>query len=327
MTSPRIILIVYVAWLMAVFTALPNAAQTAETAEGGVKVDPKQVHKNLSLFTTSDNCIACHNVLVTPEGEDVSIGASWRSTMMANSARDPYWQAGVRRETLDHPMHAAAIEDECAECHMPMSTQIARASGGKGEVFAHLPFNKANGTQLQRFAADSISCTVCHQISNERLGTRESFNGEFVMKPTPPDGTRVIFGPYQIDAGRKTIMRSVTGFVQAQGAHIQQSELCATCHTLYTQAFSPTGQVIGSLPEQMNFQEWQHSDYSKNQSAQSCQSCHMPEVKGATRIASVLGDFRDGLNRHLFVGGNAFMVRMLNRYRADLAVIATSWEL
>jgi len=118
------------AWLLAFFTALPRAAQTAETAEGGVKADPKQVHKNLSLFTTSDNCVACHNVLVTPEGEDVSIGASWRSTMMANSARDPYWQAGVRRETLDHPMHSAAIQDECAECHMPMSTQISRASGG-----------------------------------------------------------------------------------------------------------------------------------------------------------------------------------------------------
>ena len=327
MASRRIILIACVGWGLAFFTALPRAAQTAETAEGGVKVDPKQVHKNLSLFTTSDNCVACHNVLVTPEGEDVSIGASWRSTMMANSARDPYWQAGVRRETLDHPMHSAAIQDECAECHMPMSTQISRASGGKGEVFAHLPFNKTNGSELQKFAADSISCTVCHQISNERLGTRESFNGEFVMKPTPADGTRVIFGPYQIDAGRKTIMRSVTGFVQAQGAHIQQSELCATCHTLYTQAFSPTGEVIGSLPEQVNFQEWQHSDYSKDQSAQSCQSCHMPEVKGATRIASVLGDFREGLNRHLFVGGNAFMVRMLNRYRADLGVVATSSEL
>ena len=323
----RIILLGCAVWLLAFFSALPRAAQTQEAAEGRVKANPKQIHKNLSLFTTSDNCIACHNVLVTAQGEDVSIGASWRSTMMANSGRDPYWQAGVRRETIDHPMHSAAIQDECAQCHMPMSTQISRASGSKGEVFAHLPFNKTNGTELQKFAADSISCTVCHQISNERLGTRESFNGEFVMKPTPPDGMRVIFGPYQIDAGRKTIMRSATGFVQAQGAHIQQSELCATCHTLYTQAFSPTGQVMGSLPEQMNFQEWQHSDYSKNQSAQSCQSCHMPEVKGATRIASVLGDSRDGLNRHLFVGGNAFMVRMLNRYRADLGVVATSSEL
>jgi hypothetical protein len=323
----RILPLTCALWLLALFTAAPRAAQTGETAEGGVKPNAQQIHKNLSLFTTSDNCIACHNVLTTPQGEDVSIGASWRSTIMANSARDPYWQAGVRRETIDHPTHSAAIEDECAECHMPMATQISRASGGKGEVFAHLPFSKANDKDpLQPFAADSISCTVCHQISSERLGTRESFNGEFLMKPTPPDGTRVIFGPFQIDAGRKTIMRSVTGFVQAQGSHVQQSELCATCHTLITQAFSPTGQVIGSIVEQANFQEWQHSDYSKEQNGRSCQSCHMPEVSGETRIASVLGDYREGLHRHLFVGGNAFVVRMLNRYRQDLGAVAQSSE-
>jgi hypothetical protein len=45
--------------------------------------------------------MVCHNSLVTPSGEDVSIGTSWRGSMMANSSRDPYWQASVRRETLD----------------------------------------------------------------------------------------------------------------------------------------------------------------------------------------------------------------------------------
>ena len=30
-------------------------------------------------------------------GEDISIGFAWRASMMANSSRDPYWQAGVRR--------------------------------------------------------------------------------------------------------------------------------------------------------------------------------------------------------------------------------------
>ena len=78
-------------------------------------------------------------------GEDVSIGSTWRSTMMANSARDPYWQAGVRRETIDHPTHSADIQDECAACHMPMAQQIARAAGGKGEVFAHLPIAGPGG--------------------------------------------------------------------------------------------------------------------------------------------------------------------------------------
>ena len=111
------------------------------------------------------------------------------------------------------------------------------------------------------------------------------------MQPTPPDGARVIFGPYKIDPGRKTIMRSVTGFVQAEAPHIKQSELCASCHTLITQAFGPNGEVIGSLPEQMNYQEWQHSDFKREQ--RSCQSCHMPTAPGPMRIASVLGDTRD----------------------------------
>jgi hypothetical protein len=52
----------------------------------------------------------------------------------------------------------------------------------------------------------------------------------------------------------------------------------------------------------------------------------MPEVRGATRIASVLGDYREGLHRHLFVGGNAFVVRMLNRYRQELGSQALSSE-
>src|SRR5262245_43856910 len=130
MSMSRVLPLACMAWLLAFFAALPHAAQRSEIEEG-VKARAKQIHKNLSLFTTSDNCIACHNVLVTPEGEDVSIGASWRSTMMANSARDPYWQAGVRRETIDHPMHSAAIQDECAECHILMFNVIYGGSVGQ----------------------------------------------------------------------------------------------------------------------------------------------------------------------------------------------------
>jgi hypothetical protein len=323
-TIPRSLILSCALWVVCLLLAAPRAAQvTNDAVEGGTRA--KRGHLDLSLFTHSENCVACHNNLMAPSGEDVSIGATWRSTMMANSARDPYWQAGVRRETIDHPMHSAAIQDECAECHMPMATQIARAAGGKGEVFAHLPVARSDPSGLHRLASDGISCTVCHQIANERLGTRESFNGEFVIKPTPRDGARVIFGPYKIDAGRKTIMRSVTGFVQAEGPHIQQSELCASCHTLITQAFGPNGEVIGSLPEQMNYQEWQHSDFKREQ--RSCQSCHMPKAAGPLRASSVLGDARDTMSRHLFVGGNAFMVRLFNRYRVELGVEALPTEL
>ena len=73
-------------------------------------------------------------------------------------------------------------------------------------------------------------------------------------------------------------MRSVTGYEQAEAPHIKQSELCASCHTLITEAYGPDGEVVGSLPEQMNYQEWQHSAFYAEQ--RSCQSCHMPRGKG-----------------------------------------------
>jgi hypothetical protein len=120
-------------------------------------------------------------------------------------------------------------------------------------------------------------------------------------------------------------MRSATGFVQEEAPHVKQSELCASCHTLITDAYGPDGQVIGSLPEQMNYQEWQHSDFNREQ--RSCQSCHMPRAEGPIRASSVLGDARDSLARHVFVGGNAFMVRLLDRYRTELGVEALPKEL
>ena len=305
-------------WLFVALIAIPGAQSPATTAA------PAN-HAAMPLFAHATDCVACHNQIVTPEGEDVSIGASWRSTMMANSARDPYWQAGVRRETIDHPQHAEAIEDECAACHMPMTQRMSKAEGHLGEVFAHLPFSDQDLSEERRLAGDGVSCTVCHQIAKDKLGTPESFNAGFVLAGSNADGVRQIQGPYEIDAGRRRIMQSVTGYEQVEAPHIKQSELCATCHTLITQAFGPGGEVVGRLPEQMNYQEWQHSAFNAEQ--RSCQSCHMPRAEGPVRIASVLGDYRDGLSRHRFVGGNAFMLRLFSRYRAELGVEALPSEL
>lgn len=90
------------------------------------------------MFAPGDTCMVCHNNLLTRTGEDVSIGADWRASMMANSARDPYWMAAVRREIMDHPAARETIEDECSICHMPMTTFPARAAGGKGTIFDQL---------------------------------------------------------------------------------------------------------------------------------------------------------------------------------------------
>lgn len=283
---------------------------------------PGQIRNVPQLFVSAERCMACHNGLLTPSGEDVSIGANWRASMMANSARDPYWQAAVRREVLDHPESRAAIENECAACHMPMARYTANAQGKLGTVFAHLPARVAS--QADQLALDGVSCAACHQIQGSNLGQPESFTAGFQVDETTPAGQRTVFGPFEVDAGRQSVMRSASGFQPAQSPHIQSSEVCATCHTLYTHALGPKGEAIGRLPEQAPYLEWKHSAFA---SSRSCQSCHMPEVEQEMPLTGVLGQPRKGFSRHSFRGGNFFMLRMLNLYRDELGVQALPEEL
>mgnify|MGYP001241720372 CR=1 FL=1 len=306
--------------MVAVFVALlllavaPRAARLALEAAG--IADPP-------VFVTGNQCMACHSQLVTPAGEDVSIGVDWRASIMANASRDPYWQAGVRREVMDHPESSERIQDECSRCHMPMSNELERRRGGHGRIFDHLPPSRPE-TRLDSLAADGVSCSLCHQITAENFGTPESFTGGFVVDTTRAGGHARIFGPFAVDTGRITIMRSATGFRPTEAAHIQASEHCATCHVLYTHALGPGGEVIARLPEQTPYQEWLNSAY---RGAQTCQDCHMPPVDDSTAITSVRGQPRPAVSRHTFVGGNFFMLRMLNRYRDELGVRALPQEL
>jgi hypothetical protein len=274
-------------------------------------------------FHTSDRCFACHNELTTSNGHDISIGLAWRSSIMANSSRDPYWQASVRRETIDHPEVIPEIEDECSVCHMPVSRYQAKLQEKKGEVFAHLPFDPDKKDSVA--AEDGVTCSICHQISKEKLGTRDSFNGEFVIAVPESKNQRPEYGPFDVPPERQHIMNTSTrGFQPVQAQHIRDSGLCGSCHQLYTTARGANGAQVGYLAEQMPYLEWLHSDYP---SKYSCQGCHMPEVQEAVHVSSVLGIPRSGMHQHVFVGGNFFMQQMLNRYRNELDVAALPQEL
>jgi hypothetical protein len=211
--------------------SLPKSDQASEADRRREKID---------LFQLSDRCFACHNGLTTAGGEDISIGFGWRPSMMANAARDPYWQAGVRREVTDHAGSKAEIEDECSKCHMPMARYQSRYEGKKGEVFSRLSTDPDD--RMARLAQDGVSCSLCHQIQKEKLGTRESLVGGFVIDTTHTRGEREEYGPFKIDDGENRIMKtSTSGYRPTEGEHIRQSELCATCHTLITTALGPTG--------------------------------------------------------------------------------------
>lgn len=275
------------------------------------------------LFHTADQCMACHNQLTAPNGEDVSMGFAWRSSMMGNAARDPYWMASVRRETLDHPSAVAAIEDKCTVCHLPMGRTQGRAEGVQSKAFEYFPVVGAGGPYAL-LAQDGVSCTVCHQVQDRNLGGRESFTGGYAIDVATPMGQRWVYGPFEVDAGRTRLMQSSSDFLPRESAHIQSAEFCASCHTLFTHGLNPAGEEVGELPEQVPYLEWKHSAYAGKST---CQDCHMPVIEGEVSVTGVVPNPRGEVNRHTFQGGNFLMPRMLNRYRAELGVTALPQEL
>jgi hypothetical protein len=269
-------------------------------------------------FRTSDRCVACHNGLKTSSGEDISIGFQWSASIMANSSRDPYWQGSLRRESIDHPAAQADIENECSTCHMPASHFANQVDGRMTQVFSHLPLKTT--AKGDRAPADGVTCSVCHQIAPSGLGTGKTFNGEVDFAQPPKKDQRPEYGPFDIDAGHKRVMQSSTGgFVPMHGDQIRDAGLCGSCHTLITDALGPNGEKIARFPEQVPFLEWQHSDYAKKET---CQSCHMPVVDEAVAVTALYGKPREGMHRHVFVGGNFLIEGMLQDHRQDLDVQA-----
>ena len=174
-------------------------------------------------------------------------------------------------------------------------------------------------------ALDGVTCTVCHQIKPENLGTRESFDGGYLIEAGTGGSNRPVYGPYQVDLGRQRVMHSSTEhFMPTESAHVRQAELCATCHTLYTTSLDRAGQTVGRLPEQMPYLEWQQSAYVNKES---CQACHMPVVEAAVPISATMGQPRTRVSQHVFVGGNAYMLRLMNKFRGNLGIVALPQEL
>lgn len=271
---------------------------------------------NTSLFTGSGNCNTCHkpgigHALTDSSGNDLTPAEDWRSTMMANSAKDPYWLAKVETEVTENPHLKNAIEDKCSTCHMPMGRTQAVADGADY-------YSIAEGLE-NPLALDGVSCTVCHQIQPANLGKPSSFSGGYII-----DTSRVIFGPYDslsaIGAGS---MASGVLFTPTYGEHMLSSELCATCHTLYTSYVNDNGEIAGTFPEQMPYFEWKASAYPANNIR--CQSCHVPQVNEDIIIAwlpSGMGT-HNPIYKHQFVGGNTFMLSMLKENGSQIGVSAS----
>ncbi|MDF1581789.1 MAG: multiheme c-type cytochrome [Methyloprofundus sp.] len=289
----------------------------------GSKGDPSFTSNH---FSGSANCQMCHDGLVDNTGKDVSIVKAWKSTMMANATRDPLWKAKVRTELNRTPSLAGVINDKCSRCHAPMANFEAHQDNAPIEIL-DAGFTSANNAYHNN-AMDGVSCTLCHQIAdNGTLGTLEAKSGHYPIDTYANKVDRKIYGPYANVMANP--MRMNVEYTPELGAHTKKSELCSTCHDLKTPYTDEAGNILSStpeseFPEQMPYSEWLASDYAETTS---CQQCHMARsngVKISTR-PMMLGA-RDDFAQHIFVGGNKFMLDMLNNNKDELGVIANDFQ-
>ncbi len=269
-----------------------------------------------TLFSGSGNCATCHqpgspntSALLDPSGRDISPVTLWRSTMMANAARDPFWQAKVSAEITAHPEYQQFIEDKCTTCHSPLGRTEAHFNGQQ--------YYSLSEMRNDPLAMDGVSCTACHQIKADNLGTPASFSGHYII-----ENDRLIYGPFQNPVVGP--MQTMVNYTPVEGPQVHESHLCGSCHTLFTPTLDNSGTIVGEIAEQTPYLEWANSVYP-GQDIQ-CQTCHQPEIDDPVVIANrpIWLTARSPYPKHFFVGANIFMLNILKNHGTEIGVTATS---
>ncbi|TNF27701.1 MAG: T9SS type A sorting domain-containing protein [Bacteroidetes bacterium] len=267
-------------------------------------------------FKASGNCDGCHGYDETMEanvnelGHDISPITMWRGSMMANSAKDPFWRAKVSHEVTVNPQHQVALEDKCTSCHAPLGRYSY-------QEFNLGPYGMAD-LATDSLGLDGVSCLACHKQSSQQLGSLNS--GNLIFAPQP-----VAYGPFEKPF--EPPMQDLVGLLPVYSDHINDAGICAGCHTLLTESVDLDGNFTGeTFVEQATYHEWLNSSYNDGQAnATTCQGCHMPTVEEEVIISSNYSELfgRSPYAKHELVGGNSFMLKLLKQNATTLGIAAT----
>jgi cytochrome c553 len=341
-------------------------------------------------FLTSNQCIGCHDatqnndsqpnmiypqIYTTPPGQNtteldlnLSPYSEWRASIMGLSGRDPIFYSQLETELALHPEQKDNIVGTCLSCHGVMGQrQIEQDKKGpfmleyldlfdSGESATPPPYARYGA-----LARDGVSCTVCHRISNEGLGTPATYTGKF--KLGKPDE---IFGPYEDVV--KLPMENAIGLTpqKTKENQIRKSALCGSCHTVVLPVLNIgekySGNVfdnpkIKSEHEQNTYLEWRNSKYQNEKppidqkSVKTCQDCHMPSKYPSNngtqlqfKIASIEEDIfaatdnraadndihlqvrgsnaDEPYSRHTLLGMNIFALEIFNQFSDKLGLVS-----
>lgn len=269
------------------------------------------------FFPTAKTCGGCHGhdpnmvAFITAAGKDVNIYDDWRSTMMANSAKDPFWRAKVSHEIIVNPAHSLELQDKCTSCHAPAGHYQAKLHDKK-------EFYLLSDLYSDTLGQDGVTCQICHAQAPALLGDLHSgalnFDTNYI---------RVSYGPYE--AAFAPPMHNFVGITPIYGGHILDAGLCAGCHTLITKTVDNQGNYTGNtFVEQATYHEWLNSRYDEQHDNISCQSCHTPQIADAVVISAnyqfLFAKFPFGL--HELAGANVPMLKLLRDNRDKLGINA-----
>lgn len=265
-------------------------------------------------FLPSFSCRGCHGydsaqvANINEAGEDVNLVDRWESSMMALSAKDPFWKAKVTHEITINPAHAGPLQNKCLDCHAPMGAFTSKFHGDPFYSLTDLDDIVADSLGL---GLDGVSCMSCH-IIKPNVGF--TFSGDI-----PYDTSLSVYGPFT--APFVAPMQLYEGLTPTYSPHMDESRVCSSCHTLITESVDLAGAYTGGhFVEQATAHEYINSDYPSN--SIKCQTCHMPPVNESIIIANGFTGLtpRTPFNQHTFAGSNVFMLNLIKANKATLGI-------
>ena len=120
-----------------------------------------------------------------------------------------------------------------------------------------------------------------------------------------------MFGPMQL----------YEGYTPVYSAHMDESRLCSSCHTLITETVDLSGNPTGQqFVEQATYHEYLNSSFPAN--SIKCQTCHMPQLASPIVIANgfIALTPRTPFNQHEFAGANYFMLDLIKNNKSSLNI-------
>jgi len=279
-------------------------------------------------------CQGCHSEEYNPREPLAEAPPNWKGSMVAQSARDPVFWAGLAVANQD----AAFSGTYCLRCHAPKAWLEGRA----------LP---PDGSALEGSDFDGVQCELCHRLVNpvyepgaspdrdlfilQALTTTVTITGSATLVVDTADHRR---GPFEIVP---PMPFDPHPFRTYRSPFHQKASLCGACHNISNPILSwdataneyrlnPLNQPPADIgddalfPLSRTFGEWWMSAYNAPQGVYApqfggnkayvsiCQDCHMRDVTGhGSSIAQAFGILRQDLPQHDLTGGNTWVPQTL----------------